>query len=298
MADAATPDLSTAQLAQRTGLSAGTLRMWENRHGFPSPARLPGRHRRYSQRDVELVLEVTRLRAQGLSLSAAIERARGARREAWAGAGSVFAALRERHPEVAPAVLSKRSLLVLTHAIEDEYCARAVPGVLIGSFQRERFYRQAELRWRELGRSAELAVVIADFDILREPDGAPAEVPLERDQALAREWTLVVDGPGAHACLAAWEQPHQRQRPDGQRRFEVLWSFEPAVVRAATGVAGALLGRLAPGLSQRMPATVAEPAAAATPELRYAAALTHRIVGYLATSGEDHAAAGPRDAPA
>ena len=36
--------------------------MWESRHGFPSPARLPGGHRRYSERDVEAVLEVLRLR--------------------------------------------------------------------------------------------------------------------------------------------------------------------------------------------------------------------------------------------
>ncbi|MGZ4193006.1 MAG: MerR family DNA-binding transcriptional regulator, partial [Solirubrobacteraceae bacterium] len=54
----ANPELTTAQLAQRTGLSAGTLRMWETRHGFPDPFRLPGGHRRYAAGDVEQVREV------------------------------------------------------------------------------------------------------------------------------------------------------------------------------------------------------------------------------------------------
>ena len=75
IANRSNSDLTTAQLAQLTGLSAGTLRMWESRHGFPAPARLPGGHRRYSERDVALVREVLHLREQGLSLTAAIERA-------------------------------------------------------------------------------------------------------------------------------------------------------------------------------------------------------------------------------
>ncbi len=284
IADEANADLSTAQLAQRTGLPAGTLRMWESRHGFPSAVRIPGRHRRYSTLDVELVLEVARLREQGLSLAAAISRARGARD---AGPDSIFAGLRERRPEVQPTMLSKRTVLGLTHAIEDEYCAQAANGILIGSFQREGFYRQTQRRWLELSRRARLAVAFADFAALRIADDAPAEVPIQPDQPLAHEWSVIVDAPGAHACLAAWEQPGQRELPDADRRFEVLWSFEPAVVRAATGLALSLLGRLAPGLSDRMPRGVTEPAAAASPELRFAAALAHRMVGYLGARSED-----------
>ena len=64
--------LTTTQLSERTGVPAATLRMWEARHGFPVPARLPGGHRRYSETDVELVRAVIRQREQGLSLAAAI----------------------------------------------------------------------------------------------------------------------------------------------------------------------------------------------------------------------------------
>ena len=271
-------DLSTAQLADRTGVPAGTLRMWESRHGFPAPARLPGGHRRYSSRDVQLVQEVAHLREQGLSMAAAIERAVRAPRPA---STSVFAGLRRRHPEIQPALLSKRAVLAITHAIEDEYCARAAGGLLIACFQRERFYRQAERRWRELARTAELAVALADFAALREPTGAPVEVPIAPEPPLAREWALVIDAPGARACLAAWEQPSEVEMADSRRRFEVLWSSEAAVVRSASAVAVEILRRLAPAVAARAPSAVAESFASPASQPGFSPALAHRTVGYL-----------------
>ncbi len=273
----ASSDLSTAQLAARTGLPAGTLRMWESRHGFPAPARLPGGHRRYSEQDVEAVLEVLRLRQQGLSLPAAIDRVS---RQDRAGESSVFAELRRRRPEIIPSILSKAAVLQISHAIEDEYLARASSGFVFGAFQRERFYRGAERRWRELARTAELAVAVADFSSIRRPEDAPSEVPLELRQPLAREWTLIVDAPGTRACLAAWEQPSQTALPDGERQFETLWSFEPEVVRTATEVCADLLWKLAPEIARRLPEPEAD-AALGADELRFASALAQRIVGYL-----------------
>jgi DICT domain-containing protein len=277
IAAAANPELSTAQLAARTGVPAGTLRMWESRYGFPAPARLPGGHRRYSEQDLAAVSEVVGLREQGLSLTAAIERTR---RQERAPVASVFAGLRRRRPEVAPAILSKRVVLAITRAIEDEYCAHGAYGKLIASFQRERFYRQAERRWTELARTASAAVVLADFAELAEPPGAPAEIPIDLTDPLAREWTLIVDAPGARACLAAWEQPSQTELPDAQRRFEVLWSFEPEVVRAAGEVATELLWRLAPHVARGLPETNPD-AVIHGGELEFATALSQRMVGYL-----------------
>jgi len=273
----ASAELSTAQLAARTGLPAGTLRMWESRHGFPTPARLPGGHRRYSEHDVEAVLEVLRLRQQGLSLPAAIERAS---RQEEAREASVFAGLRRRRPELAPASLSKTAVLQISHAIEDEYLASAARGLVFGSFQRERFYRASERRWRELARTAELAVAVADFEEIRRPEAAPSEVPLELHQPLAREWTLIIDAPGAAACLAAWEKPSPTELPERARHFETLWSFEPEVVRTATEVCAELLWRLAPEIARRLPEPGAD-ASLGADELRFASALAQRIVGYL-----------------
>lgn len=271
-------ELSTAQLAERTGVPAGTLRMWESRYEFPMPVRLPGGHRRYSDHDVEQIREVARLRTEGLSMTAAIQRTRQSARPTPV---SVFAGLRARHPEVSPAVLAKRAVLGLTHALEDEFCARAASGFVLGCFQRERFYRQAQRRWSELARTAELAVAVADFPELRRPFGAPIEVPVDASEAMAREWTLIIDSPGGAVCLAAWEHASQTELPDRQRQFEVLWSFEPSVVRSATDVAADVLGRFAPEVADQIPAVLEPPGPPLGAELRFASSLTHRMVGYL-----------------
>ncbi len=94
-------------------------------------------------------------RERGLSLPAAIEQVRAAPA---AAEQSLFATLRRARPELVPYVLPKRSLIALSHAIEDELCARAGTPVLFAAFQRVRFYRTAVRRWGELARTAELAV--------------------------------------------------------------------------------------------------------------------------------------------
>jgi DICT domain-containing protein len=283
IADQANGDLSTAQLASRTGLTAGTLRMWETRYGFPASPRQPGRHRRYTERDVDLILEVLGLRAQGFSLTAAIERARHNSRPR---PRSLFAELRRRHPEIQPAAMSKLALLRLTRAIEDEYCASGASGLLLASFQRERFYRQSERRWRELARGADLAVAMADFARLAETEGAPSEVPVKPAQPLAREWTLVVDSPTAHACLAGWERADPGERADSERSFEVLWSFDPQVVRSASRIAVELVGGPAPAVAGRLErALTMEPAAVGRSALGFANSLSNRVVAYLAAGG-------------
>src|SRR3712207_6047079 len=118
----------------------------------------------------------------------------------------------------------------------DETAARADRGLLLGFFGRVGFYRRSERRWRELSRTAELAIVFADFDRLRRPREAPIEVPVDRSQPLSREWAVLCEAPGYAACLTAWERPTAERRPDGRRPFEVLFSLDPGVLRDAAGV--------------------------------------------------------------
>jgi DICT domain-containing protein/predicted DNA-binding transcriptional regulator AlpA len=270
--------LTIAQLVERTGVAAATLRIWEARHGFPSPSRLPGGHRRYSESDIELVRAVQSGRAEGLSLAAAI------RRSLEAGtlipAPSIFAGLAARRPDLRSITLAKPAMLALTHAIEDEHCAQASGGVLVGSFQRTRFYRQSERRWRELARTATKAVALADFKTLRDPRGGPLEVPLGRAHPLAREWAIVFHAPGASACLAAWEIPQATAPRERERHFEALWSPEPEVARAAIEVAAESIALLAPTIAASLTDALA-PAAQSSPELRGAVKQAHRMLAYL-----------------
>jgi DNA-binding transcriptional MerR regulator len=270
--------LSTTQLAALTGVPAATLRIWEARHGFPAPARLGGGHRRYDERDVELVRAVMRGRDEGLSLGAAIERALASDMPAPA---SIFAGLARRRPDLQSMTLGKPALLALSRAIEDDHLAAARGGVLVGSFQTAGFYKQSERRWRELSRNARVAVALADFKRLHRPSRGPVQVPVRRDHPLAREWAVVMHAPGASACLAGWEIPATSEPADADRHFEVLWSPEPEVVLDALATATELIAPLAPDVAEALASAQLQAVAPSSPELRAAVKQAHRMVAYM-----------------
>ena len=267
--------LTIGQLAERTGVQPGTLRMWESRHGFPRAERLPSGHRRYAEDDVERVLEVVRARDAGLSLPAAVERLRAAGEPE--PETSIYAGLRRRRPDLHPYPIPKRLLVAVSHAIEDECSAHGSRAVLVGAFQRESFYRAAEPRWREFARSAELALALADFAAPAAPTGAPFEVPIGRDHPLASEWAIVCDAPGFSACLAGRER-----HVTGERVFEVLWSVEPQVVRDAVRIGLDLAIARMPELAERVPERLSRPPDSDRGAVANATAVTNRILAYVA----------------
>jgi DNA-binding transcriptional MerR regulator len=273
---ASQPGLRIGDLAAGSGVNEATLRMWETRHGFPAPQRLKSGHRRYTQRDLEAVRAVVRARAEGLSLAGAIERARRLVAEQ---APSVYALLRERFPALQPYVLGKPSMLRLSRALEDECALRAQRPVVFGSFQQERLYRASEARWRDLTRTAELAIVFADFDRLRRPRGAPVEVPLESSAELRREWVIVFDAPNVAACLAGWERPRGAAR---ERFFETVWTVERRVARHAARVFADLAARADAALVDGMRERLADEPVPVPDDVPTAVAVASRMVVYAA----------------
>jgi MerR family transcriptional regulator, light-induced transcriptional regulator len=221
-------ELTIGDVAARAGVAEGTLRMWEARHGFPNPVRLPSGHRRYRDLDVARVQTVVRAREQGLSLAMAIERAQRLESQS---RPSVFGALREAFVHLHPQLLPKPALVWISRAIEDECCARSPHPLLFACFQRERHYREVAPRWRELARTAERAIVLADFERVRKPRGAPVEIPIRPSDPVMREWVVVCDAPELSAVLVGWERPNE---PEQRRTFETIWSVEPEVAREAS----------------------------------------------------------------
>jgi DICT domain-containing protein len=260
--------LRISDVADQTGLAAGTIRVWEQRYGFPEPARTPSGYRVYQAED-------------GLSVPAALERARAAGGST--DRPSLYGAIVAGEP-VRPQRLRKRTLLAISRAIEDETLARAAGPIVIGAFQDERNYRAVEHRYRRLAHLADACVAFGGFEDVSGGDGEPVLLPVGPDEALGAEWAVVVDAPGYAACLLAWETPEsQRDRdlPERERWFEALWTLEPSTVRRAALVGSSLARRSAPEVGARLeellenrPLAVEAPAPGLT-------ALANRIVGYL-----------------
>lgn len=272
--------LTIGDLAHRTGVPVSTLRSWERRYGFPEPHRQPGGHRRYSEADVGAVLDVLARRRGGLSLAAAVTRADAPQLRS----RSVFADLRRLYPLLRPQVLSRRTLVSMSHAIEDECAARAADPILFGGFQRERFLRASYDRWCELARTARSAVVFADFP--HGPDPAPPaqgrllEVALTPESPLKREWVVVCDAADLPACLVAIERPGPGPEWVDKRTFEAIWSVDPQVVRDASRIAGDLADELRPDWRRDdLPAQPDPPGA--SEDLHRAALLFDRMVAYI-----------------
>jgi MerR family transcriptional regulator, light-induced transcriptional regulator len=276
-------DLAIKDVAEQTGIAAGTIRMWEQRYGFPAPERTSSGYRRYRPEDVEALLRVASFRRLGLSVPAAIDRVRSARGTA-SDRPSIYAAVSSSDGIARPQVLRKPTLLALSRAIEHETLAHAASPVLFAAFQTEAAYRPVEHRYRRLARQADAATVFAAFPERRREPGHPVEIPIDPDDAIGNEWAVIVDAPGYAACLLAWEQPEPPAadgRREASRRFEAIWTLHPGAVRRAAEVAARLAGEADPAYGEELaallddrPLALEEPSPALT-------SLTNRAIAYL-----------------
>lgn len=274
-------DLAIKDVAERTGIAAGTIRMWEQRYGFPVPDRTASGYRRYSHHDVEALRKVAALRHRGLSVPAAIQRARET--DGVSDRPSLYAAVASVDHGARPQVLRKSTLVALSRAIEHETLAHAAAPVLFGAFQRERFYRQVEPVYRRIAGQADAAAVFADFGELRHPAGGPVEIPVALQDALGNEWAVVVDAPGYSACLLAWEQPPRGgdEPADADRCFEAIWTLDARATRRAAQAAAQLVGRADPAYGAELEQLLADRPLALEEPAHALTALTNRVVSYL-----------------
>ena len=278
------PTLSIGDLAERTGVAPATLRMWEQRHGFPVPERLDSGHRRYAESDVASIQRILHRRDAGSRLDAAIADVLAARtREIEPGPRSVWAELRRRHREIPTHRLTKQTLLSLSWAIEDEFAAKAERAHIFGLFQSEHYYRPARRRWIELSRVAGSA--FAFFEPVGEStspaEPGPVPVHLTLDSPVRREWAVVVDSEELPVVLTAWEVPGQDGKADRDRIFESAWSIDPMAVRRAARTCAALAADAGVEGVAPVQYALADDPAPVTADLAAVSALFARVVAYV-----------------
>lgn len=271
--------LKIKDVAERTGVAAATIRMWEQRYGFPNPTRTASGYRLYTDADIESIRAVLALRARGLSIPAAIERARDEPTDGEPGHPSIFAAVAAVDPNAHPQVLKRSTLAAMSHAIEDELLARGARGIVVGAFQRVAFYEQAAHRYEQIAMRSDCAVVFADFPEVERHPGTPALVPINATDALGNEWAVVVDSPGYAACLLAWERPNRAA--GGERVFEAIMSLDPRAARRAASVASRLARLRDPSLGDSLDELLDGRPLATEPPASALTSLTGRMVAYL-----------------
>lgn len=252
---------SIQQLASRTGLTPNVLRAWENRYGFPAASRNAAGHRRFTEDDARLVLEVLHARDQGMPLQLAVNSVLSRQRHTHAA--SVYGALIREFPELAQQRFSKKALVAASQALEDETLASGEARLVLGAFQLGHRYEASHARWKELARTATWCAVVADFDhdaegdLNSDPGARPARCHLPESAPMRREWTVVSVGHAFGAVVSAWQVPTTPQGPD---LFEAVVSTR----REVAVVAARVLAAVAEAEGATPPSSVQQLLAAAT----------------------------------
>ena len=286
--------LKIKDVAERTGVAAATIRMWEQRYGFPTPSRTPAGYRLYTEADIEAIRTVLALRRRGLSIPAAVDRARATATGSAAtkrtgrpiGADahpSIYAAVASIDPNAHPRILRRSTLAAVSHAIEDELLARGAQGMVFGAFQRQAFYERVSHRYEQIALRSDAAIVFADFSEVRSQAGLPTQVPIASTDALGNEWAVVVDAPGYSASLLAWERPNRAA--GGERLFEAVLSLDPRAARRAATVAALLARRRDEELGDQLDELLEGRPLAMEPPASALTSLTNRMVAYLDEGG-------------
>jgi DICT domain-containing protein/signal transduction histidine kinase len=156
---------------------------------------------------------------------------------------SVLSDLLEVLPHLRPQLYFKASLTALSHAMEDQVLAATLDQpIVIASFQRERFYRQEAHRYQRLSQiTKHLYVLSAPETEFSNSSDYYEKIAFEREDALTKEWHLVVIARNYTTCLVCREYPgsieeNKSQRElspsldmDTARRFEGIWTSEREV---------------------------------------------------------------------
>jgi DICT domain-containing protein len=124
---------------------------------------------------------------------------------------------------------SRKTMVALSHLIEEHAAAAGPQTLLIAAFQRLTLF-QAELS-RYQGFAAQLASVY----VIGVPDTAPpappnlAVTPIEASWPLAQEWVVIASGPAC--CVGLFARDAEGFRPDQRSKaFHGLWTTAPELV--------------------------------------------------------------------
>lgn len=230
------PTLSLGELVRASGVALPTIIEWQSRLGFPETIRDQRGATCFDVETVRLVQEVWAAVSAGVPLESAVADVVHSD-EPWRPCEpSIYTAVRESVIDVTVRTLTKRTLLGVAWAIEDECIPHAHRPILVGAFQHGRFFARARKRWSDFASEARSTLVFtADT-----PDVEVAgikQVALPAGSPILREWAVVCDAVDRSAVLTAWELPGQDGVPDLEREFEAVWTLDPATARRASRAA-------------------------------------------------------------
>jgi signal transduction histidine kinase len=168
---------------------------------------------------------------------------------------SLFRALVEDYPALQTMSVSKGVLVVASHLIEELAASAPDPSLLLSGFQHTRHWAAERDRYLQLSGETDVIAVFAGHESPPEWGTDHVGIRLATGNPLEQEWFVLSIGPTLAITLCGLDEAtHAREpAPEGRvpgdesdRQFEVVWSMDPAVAKAAAEVVVKAIERDAP----------------------------------------------------
>jgi DICT domain-containing protein len=150
---------------------------------------------------------------------------------------------------------SRKTMVALSHLIEEHAAAAGPRTLLIAAFQRLTLFQA------ELTRYRDFAARLAAVSVLGLPDTTPPElpnvavIPIEAGWPLVQEWVVIASGPTC--CVGLFARDAEGFRPDRRSKaFHGLWTTEPELVDSRVNALHDALGLPRPRFERDTRATL------------------------------------------
>ncbi len=126
-------------------------------------------------------------------------------------------------------MLTKATLVHLSHTLEDFVLQRHLPAMIFTGFQESSHWRKETKRYQALADVAMQVCIFAGKPLPPDADIGALQIELTGDDPLRQEWFLAILSTDFSVILAGLDNM-ESVPAEAHRRFETLWSFDVSVV--------------------------------------------------------------------
>lgn len=151
---------------------------------------------------------------------------------------SVFRLVQAHFPEGwKPTLCSKRTLVDLSHAIEDLLIIHNLKGVMFTGFQESAYWKQEVARYKHITPSSYQVCIFAGKPLPDDAVYGAIQVTIPEESPMRQEWFVAVLTPQFSMVFCGLDA-QTRVQSEARRLFEVLWTFDEQVVSEVLNVLG------------------------------------------------------------
>lgn len=147
--------------------------------------------------------------------------------------------------QVSVLALTKATLVHLSHTLEDIVLTQRLPALIFTGFQESSYWRKETARYEHLAAIAKQVCIFAGRPLPKDGPAHALQITLDDNDPARQEWFLTILSGQFSVVLCGLDRV-ATVTSEAYRRFDTIWSFEPAVVSVALDAVEGLLEKYRP----------------------------------------------------